>query len=327
MLVFCTLFSKEYERQGKVLLESIRKFHPNSEIYVLALDDETKIEEKYGIKIIRLNRSSHFKKYFSTFLSQGRSRSESIYAIKPIFIEYCFGMIDSNDYLVYSDADIKFYTNLDEPKIKKTGQSVFLSPHKFTSLSMRNSVFGKYNAGFIIFRKDEQSQEVLNKWCDRCKESTSTKSLPEIYADQKYLEKIPSEFSNFQELDSSIINVGSWAFDNQTKFTSKNPLTINNKEIACFHFHNLILRKRKYYLVDLGFSSYGFKKKKIKRYNMLYRDYLQDMGLETRTGLIQYLYNMIRVVLLLKMSNITAREKLSSIKRVSSFNLHLLKEI
>ena len=88
MLVFCTLYSKEYERQGNVLLKSIRQFHPESRIYILALDNETEFDEKFEITTIRLYQNSQLNGHFSRFLSEGRSRPESIYAIKPLFLPH-----------------------------------------------------------------------------------------------------------------------------------------------------------------------------------------------------------------------------------------------
>ena len=72
--------------------------------------------------------------------------------------------------------------------------SIFLTEHNFSEKNKDKEIFGKYNAGFLAFKKDINGLEALKWWRKKCIYRCQFKATKHYFADQKYLNIFPKKF-------------------------------------------------------------------------------------------------------------------------------------
>ena len=165
---FITYFTKEYIIQGTVAIDSFIKFHPGSSGFVICLD-ETSVDylrrKKYAkkIRIYELKELPSIHKMFKKFLLT-RTFAGSILSLKPILIDKFIKQIPTDESLVYFDADIFFFDSLSRIKSVIKNSEVVLSEHLFPKFMEGSKAYGKYNAGFVIFKNSKKAITVLRIW-------------------------------------------------------------------------------------------------------------------------------------------------------------------
>jgi hypothetical protein len=93
--------------------------------------------------------------------------------------------------LTYVDADLEFFHD-PSPLYDELGDSsVLLQPHRFPPGKIDTEIDGAYNAGFVAFRADGESERILGWWRERCLDWCYNRREPGRFADQKYLEEWP----------------------------------------------------------------------------------------------------------------------------------------
>ena len=281
-LTFCTLFSKEYLVQGITLINSIKKHHPNSKIFVLALDLETtnllKFSNVKNCYVVSILDSFALTDYFNSFILQ-RSFAESIFSIKPIFIESVLRLVPSDEILLYLDADTFLFTKFFDDEVNYDSYSIFLSPHYFITKSNSNLITGEFNAGHVGFRNTLPGRDALKLWSDLCIDWCYTTPNAGRYADQKYLEtlslKWESKVSNF----SYGVNVGNWSLANDTEIQKEgNVILINDKNLISFHFHGLRIFR---YFVSMDINRYGKISNSRSIKTLIYLPYIDEIKLSS----------------------------------------------
>ena len=74
--------------------------------------------------------------------------------LKPYLLEIAMKDLKNDEYAVYLDSDINFFNSYELLESEINHSSVFLTPHNFDEKNLFRLKFGKYNAGFIAFKKN-----------------------------------------------------------------------------------------------------------------------------------------------------------------------------
>jgi hypothetical protein len=255
---FCTHFSSAYIPQGVALILSIKKCYPDSIIWIMPLDEMTKltltelrIEKVYILDSgVASELFSNFHKFCST-----RNFAEAVFSIKPQFIEYVLHNSQEKEITFYLDADTFLFAPFELP-VDSEEPSIFLSPHYFTPMSSHSAKSGKYNAGLVGFRNDTSGREAARFWSALCEEWFFVVPDSGRYADQKYLEVLATQWSAEVAILSYGNNFGTWSFAENMQIVSKNGnIYIDEKLITSFHFHGLKISR---ILLRTGISMYGY---------------------------------------------------------------------
>lgn len=246
---YCTLFDSNYSDKGVVTLQSLHKNSPNSEIFVLAMDDlcykiisdlgfvtTIKLEDFIDDKLLEVRKK--------------RSRAEFCWTCTASLILYVFTHYNV-EICTYIDADMFFYSNpdvlVDEMIDKK--KSVQIIEHRF-----KNDLFGmllKKNSGtycveFNTFKNDEQGLRVLTDWRGRtlahCSSDT-TNGGP--LGDQSYLETWPNDYNCINIVKNIGAGIAPWNVNRYKIHISEDSdveFSFDGKgRYPCvfYHFHNI----------------------------------------------------------------------------------------
>ncbi len=122
---------------------------------------------------------------------KNRTLVEKFFTLGPQFLTSQLSLATEGDWIVYCDADIKFFTPIQQVLAPFESKSVVLARHNhFWWNRARLKKYGEYNVGLVAFRNTADGRKALEYWAERCIEWCYDKVEGGKYADQKYLEDI-----------------------------------------------------------------------------------------------------------------------------------------
>jgi hypothetical protein len=282
---FFTYFSKEFLIQGIVAIDSFLKHNQNASGFVVALDVETytclsKKYENSRVKLYELGDFPEAKSLFSSFL-KNRNYLESIISLKPLLMLEFIKKISQNSVLVYFDADIYFYSSLVSLREELSKSEIILSNHLFPKSMMNSIVFGKFNAGLVIFKNTSMSVDKLMEWKSLCIAWCYLHLEDNKFADQKYLDNF-SKVQGVISLKHPGFNNGTYYFKDRRKIKRDYKLgvvRIDGSELICFHFHGFRVYSQ---VISTGINRYGKTRKRISLFRIIYLPYLKKIRAEMK---------------------------------------------
>lgn len=202
-----------------------------------------------------------------------RKLNEYCWTLKAPLMEYILENYNKQS-ILYCDGDLYFFSD-PEAIFKEWGDhSVYLCPQR--DLHWVEEKYGKYQAGLVGFKKDENGLGSLRWWKERCLEWCYKVPEGDKFGDQKYLDKIPQFFSNIKISQNLGVNAAPWncIYNNNIDFTKKNQqVYLNGYPLVVYHFACLTV-----YDTDL-FDLWSLDTLTINKFvlNEIYIPYLQEL--------------------------------------------------
>jgi len=247
MYNFVTLFDKNYLSRGLALYDSLLKHCDDFFIYILTLDEETKMfltnKNKKNIHIISLNEIESFYPELAE-IKKNRSVAEYCWTLTPYSIQYTIKTFKL-DSCTYLDADIYFYNN---PKIifdEAKGYSIIITEHRYTPKDDQTKTSGKYCVQFTYFKNDNDGMEALEWWRQRCGEWCYNRYEDGKFGDQKYLDDWITRFTGVYVPKHIGCGLAPWNIQQFTLSNENNILYVQDKItkikqlVVFYHFHSL----------------------------------------------------------------------------------------
>ena len=75
-------------------------------------------------------------------------------------------------------------------------------------------IVGKFNAGWISFKKNSESNKILQWWRKQCIKICSRFPIDGTFGEQKYLDEFESLGSNVKVIENVGLNVAPWNISN-----------------------------------------------------------------------------------------------------------------
>ena len=172
-----------------------------------------------------------------------RSLAEYCWTSTPFTILHCLNNFDV-DFCTYLDADIYFYSNPQVLLAELQGDSILISPHRYTSKYDQSKISGKYCIQFNTFLNNDDGLAALNWWADACIDWCYAIPVNNKFGDQKYLDDWMERFDGVCELAHLGGGVAPWNVQ-QYSFKSCRSImgSVNDSnetfELVFYHFHGL----------------------------------------------------------------------------------------
>lgn len=271
MTIFISYFSKEYLLGGLSSIQSALANNPGSRGLLVCIDQEgerllQELALSASISIVPFNDLVISKSRYEYFLNS-RTKFEALVSIKATLLNEISKNFDEGEYFIYLDTDVYFFESIDEFLRKNSGSSFIVFQHMYME-EPTNYLYGKYNAGFVVLRKDRRSEVILKDWSRLCSDWCFLRSEPGRYADQGYLDSLVSNPSALGALSTSI-NLGMhYQLNKKNLKRQEGKIMINNESLICFHFHGLRIGNR---LISTGLNRYGFRFNNFYTYRVIYK--------------------------------------------------------
>jgi hypothetical protein len=201
---FAAIVDSGYLTRAVVLYESLRNVAGGVSLEIVCMDAEARrlleILDLEGVGVLDI---AELETYDPALVDAkcDRTIAEYCWTAKASLCQLLFDRYPATETVVYLDADLMFFADPALVLRELRGQSVLVVPHRSPPNQHWEDALGRYNAGFIAFRRGPDALAVLEWWRARCLEWCFERIEPGRYCDQKYLDEWPRRFSGVHALE------------------------------------------------------------------------------------------------------------------------------
>jgi len=211
-----TIASKNYLAYARTLLQSVREFHSDIDLYLLLVDEKgddfDPRQEAFTVVAVKDIGLPEFKAMTFKY-----DVVEFNTAVKPFFM----GNLIGKGYrkVIYLDPDIMLFNPLAPILDLLDENSIVLTPHitrpiphgdQFRPSERSHLISGTYNLGFIAVSACDATREFVSWWSIRCAESCYNEPETGIFVDQKWINHVPGLFPDVCVLRHPGCNMAYW---------------------------------------------------------------------------------------------------------------------
>lgn len=194
-----------------------------------------------NIILIQLTDIEDFEKSLKK-AKESRSFHEYCWTLKPVLLHYIMNRYDEAQYYAHLDADLFFFSNVEEIFNENPKATIFLTDHRNSEeFKQYYELSGLYNSGFVGFRNNNISKKAVRLWMDRCiKKCTAVYDKEnKTFGDQRYVEDWPKIFQNVHVVNSIGANAAFWNIK-QYKVSKKGEnIFLNDEKLLFYHYSGL----------------------------------------------------------------------------------------
>ena len=237
---YCTYFDRNYLAQGLALWNSLRRHDATAVLWVLALDEFTgELLAEWGDDRLRVVALAELLAADPDLArAQGnRSRGEFIFTLSPCWPAHLLRTRAEIELVTYLDADLFFFSDPEPLRSELGCHSIFVVPHRYPDWHDDSGLYGRFNVGVLMFRRDENTAACLAWWREQCLRSCATGAADgSVYGDQKYLDEWPGRFSGVVVSEHPGVNAAPWNWAGQRFVVGDDAVRVNGAPLVVFHF-------------------------------------------------------------------------------------------
>lgn len=239
--IFCTYFDIRYLDKGLSLYASLQKQIGDLELWILCLDSE--VREKLhalalpGIRTLSVDDLEDADPALRA-CRNNRRLVEYYFTTTPCLISYLLRRTSHSTWVTYLDSDLFFFGSPAPIFEEMNGGDVAIIPHRFPENQRQLEIYGKYNVGWVSFRKSRAGIRCAKWWRQRCMEWC--RDVPEDgkFADQKYLDHFHAVTNRLVIIAHPGANLAPWNLASHTISQGKNCIEVDGKALIFYHFHD-----------------------------------------------------------------------------------------
>jgi glycosyltransferase involved in cell wall biosynthesis len=214
-LAVCTIVSKNYLAYARVLAESLRQHHPDSQFFVLLVDRvdghfDPRAEPFCLVEIEHLPIPDVARFCFQYNVVELNT------AAKPYFLAHLFEKYGLRK-VVYLDPDIMILHDLHKLSALLDEHAIVLTPHMLAPLDDQRHPneldilkSGAYNLGFIALANQPVTHQFLHWWQQRLYTGCQANFARGLFVDQRWIDLVPGYFAGVHVLRDPGYNVAYW---------------------------------------------------------------------------------------------------------------------
>ena len=246
--VYCTILSKSRFYQFLALVISISQVTKDHfTFYVLCVDKECyQLLKKLGWKNIILYYDEDEMNQQIILLKQERKLHEYCWTLKASLMELIFNKNPKVNRVTYMDSDLFFwkspeilFKNQPDSSVLLIKEEKYNPEWKREFVQKLTEITGKYNSGFVSFRRDKNSLACLKWWKEKSIESCTISPKELKFGDQKYLDEMPQLFSNVNEISTPGVNIGPWNYRKYHFARKQKEVFIDQTLLVFYHFSGI----------------------------------------------------------------------------------------
>ncbi len=239
-----TSFTYAYLSRARVLLESLRRTHPEWEVWAVVVDEAPPgVDEGAALagfdQVLKLADLGIPDAAAWLF---GHDVVEACTAVKGAAMLHLLAA--GADTVVYFDPDIAVFNRLDE--VLAGEWSVALTPHQLEAnaapAAIRDNeigalVYGVFNLGFVAVRNDANGRAFAAWWSGQLVRACFDDTANGIFTDQKYCDLAPGLFDGVRVVRDPGCNVASWNLSRRrVGFDDGGRVVVNGSALKFYHF-------------------------------------------------------------------------------------------
>ena len=235
---FCTLFDSNYLIKGLTMIQSLSKYCKEFEIYVLCIDEKTKIFlEKINISQLKCIALYEVENKSLLKAKKRRTKAEYCWTLASYFTWYVMNNFYNINLITYLDADLLFYSS-PEKIFKEIGNSsIAIIEHRFSPPFKNLEINGKFCVEWNSFRRDNEGMKCLENWKNECLKWCYYKLEDGKLGDQKYLDNWPFKYNSCHIIKNLGAGIAPWNYSQYEIKFKDNKIKVNGENLIFYHFH------------------------------------------------------------------------------------------
>ena len=221
------------------MADSLRANGLKFKLWVLCLTEECKIIlDTLDVPEIKSYSLQTLEKEHPELQSAKNNRTtpEYYFTISPFWPNWLLKTHSEIPSLTYLDSDLEFLNSpsclFDEVKDSVIG----IIEHRFHPSFDISQHSGRFNVGWIYFRRSQTSFNCLEQWQNQCLAWCKDRFEDGKFADQKYLDSWPEDFEGIHIFENPGANLAPWNL-NTHKIKYQNGLLFSdNQRVVFYHF-------------------------------------------------------------------------------------------
>jgi hypothetical protein len=240
---FCTYFDHRYAAKGLALWRSLEAQCSTATLHVLCLSDAS-------FEVLTRLRLPNVHLYPLKALEDAdpelrlarvnRSLVEYYFTTTPCLPLYLLKKYPDIARITYLDADLFFVAAPDAIFVEIANRSVAVIEHRFPDDQRALERYGRFNVGWLTFRRDPTALQCLEVWREQCLEWCHDQPEAGRFAEQKYLDEWPSRFPNVAIIQHRGANVAPWNLRTFSISADADRLLIGGDPLIFFHAHGFV---------------------------------------------------------------------------------------
>lgn len=239
---FCTYFDSNYLPHARALHLSLIKHNPHAMLFMFCMDDNS-FEQLNSLHLPQTTILSYkdLENGLPKLLEakSNRTRVEYFYTCSAAICYYVLQTYPEADAITYLDSDLYFYASVEPLFDELADASIGIIEHNFSWAAKRNIIYGKFNVGWITFKRDNNGLACVKKWLNNCIDWCYQKLEGNKYGDQKYLDSWPEEFEGVKIIKHKGANVAMWNIGKYKLSFKNDKIYIDKEELIFYHFASL----------------------------------------------------------------------------------------
>jgi hypothetical protein len=243
--VSCTLVDHRYMSRGLAMIRSLRRVVPDAQIWVLCLDsaalDMFRQIREPGVYPLALSEFEAGDPELVMAKADGRSLIEYYFSAKPSLISHVMRAVPDVDYVTYLDSDLWFFADPAPAFAEAHDASALLTPHRFPETIRGHECFGRFNAGWLSFRRSQEGLAALQWWRARCLEWCFDRvdETNKRFADQRYLDQLIERFPRVHAVHHGGANLAPWNVGGYQLTLRNGSIMVGEEPLLFFHVHGV----------------------------------------------------------------------------------------
>ena len=240
-LAVFTICSNNYVDRARVLLDSVRSFHPDATLYLCLADARLPADDFYPEGCVVVSLEELEIPDLAAFVFR-YDIMELNTAVKPFMFLHLLRA--GHDTVLYFDSDIQVFSRLDQILAPlQDGASLVLTPHICVPAEgpdfpddvaiMRT---GTYNLGFLAARNCPETELVLNWWARRLQYQCLDEKEAGLFVDQKFMDLVPGFAAHACILRDPTVNVAYWNLAQRRLEMTQDGWTVDGAPLGFYHF-------------------------------------------------------------------------------------------
>jgi hypothetical protein len=242
--IFCTYFDHNYLGRALLMIRSLRRFEPQTPIHILALSELCElILRELTLPNVEIIPIAVLEKEYPELASIKPTRTliEYYFTLSPFLPHFLFAHTNA-DRITYIDGDLYFFTS-PRPLLDLLGDaSVAITPHRFSFDFRNHHVFGRFNVGWLTYRRCAEGLECLNTYKAECTAWCYDRLENGRFGDQKYLDAWPARYSSLKVIEHKGFNLANWNIHNYIIRLKNDVVMVDDDPLIFFHFASTQIR-------------------------------------------------------------------------------------
>lgn len=243
MIEFCTYFDHRYLPRAIALYRSLKLHAGPFRLWVLCLSEEcARVLSDLDLPDVYWSSLQELEDNDPQLLAAKPSRTavEYYFTCTPCWTHYLMSKHAEIEMLTYLDSDLWFLSDPSAIFRELSGKSVGIVPHRFTARSSRShGKYGKYNVGWVTFKRDENGLACLRWWRAQCLAWCFDRLEDGKYADQRYLDAFETLVSGVHSITNVGANLAPWNVADYAIGVQGATVTVDGHPLIFYHFQGL----------------------------------------------------------------------------------------